>query len=414
MNKKTQTNKPLSLDNQNLYVQKLARMNSYNADNSLAVIGDKKLENIKTKRNNFYKNSLLTLVIALSTFLSSVQSHAATRSNNKTATNQSSQSSMPAKLLLEDWASTKIPIRIIHKNSTFENIFYNNFSKELEQESERQKNLDKLNIEEFSIIKYNSNLPSAQINEAIEIGVADISLVSLDSYTQAESDDVVSYLEYPFMFSNTNQVQSKFFSASALTFSQLNARSVHAMPVAVIPYAYKIFATQKKDLTAQDILSDPITIENNIISKKMFSFKRKEQVIINNAVQEPKTQTIETTAMELMERQYYKNYRQIYLTNHSLKSSVLVVGKNWWAALSAQQKDIVIQALTRSVQKSIEDSFNFSTIALGTLENQNSIVTKKVDYQKDFAALFQALSAMHSEAIKTQKILPFYQTIQSK
>ncbi len=306
--------------------------------------------------------------------------------------------------------SEKINVRVFYKNSTFENIFYKNLEQELEVEKNRTQNIGKSSLE-ANVIKYATELTAGQLNEAIEIGLADIALIPTSNFYN-NGNDSIDFLDYPFMFTDLTQVQNRFFTTSRLMFGELNKRSNNAIPIAVMPYSFRIIASQKKNLTANELITEPLTIEDNLVVKKSYSLFKSPTTLKTFSKTAPGTQTLDVAVLDFFDNKYYQNYKNVYLSNHSLKSYVVVIGKNWWISLTGAQRDFVVQALSRSVQKSTEEIINFNSVILNTLEAQSEISVKKVDYFNDWAQLRASFNQTHYRAAGNPEIIKYYKSIQ--
>lgn len=308
-------------------------------------------------------------------------------------------------------APTKLSARIFTANTTFENIFYNNLAKELEVEKEKNRVLQ-ANIlapnQDVQLTKFITTLQSPQVGEAVSIGLADITILPLANF-QTQPSYTLDLLDYPFMFGNLEQVSRKYASASSLLYPELNARSTDAIAVALMPYSFRIYATPRNApaLTPQALEQENLGIADSQALKRTYSYsKTVDSLRLNDAT--PTSPVIETTVLDYYDKRYYERYPVAYMSQHSLKSAVVLVGKSWWSNLSTAQQNMLTQALSRAVSKTQEEVLNFNSVVLSSLENQGVVQTKRVDYSKDFQGLRQNLNKIHYANSKNSYLLQMY------
>lgn len=250
--------------------------------------------------------------------------------------------------------------RFLHNGKTFEKIFFNNFI----EETARQK----LNIKGTNV-HYDKALSSIQLQQVTQIGVADIALINLAGFETNERTNVVNLFDYPFMFNDWNQIQTKFFSTAPMLNNQLLAGGNQSSPVAIIPASFRVIASTNQD----SIYNQDISVENTPTNVATYAAFKNSGVRTISVGQTPNTPLVDVSVLDLYDQKLYQRYRNIYLTNHALQSYVLFVGNNWWGRLTVEQQSVLKNIFGKAVEKTLRDTIQYNEQVISALQKSKAI-----------------------------------------
>lgn len=314
-------------------------------------------------------------------------------------------------------------ILYLNKNSSFEKIFYTTAENEIKNainNAIKSAKIDPLANNNTSFNYYNTNLSYKRILESSDLGLSQISVIPLSTYYNNFNHNDFGYIEYPFMFNNYNEVMKNYFNISRLTVNDINRKHSDSIALGLIPYSFKIFASNSKNFNPFAIQKNNIFFEKDIVSINYFQYFKSPDTIniinnlsninnysYNNMINDINSNIIiETNILDYYDRQLFKQYPNVYLTNHSLNSWVLIISRQWYNQLTNEERNLITQALTQTMVKVAGQSIAFNNNIVNQFAKTPGYTIHQIDYSQ-FSDLFNDFNKINETATTNPKLFQY-------